>query len=53
MSKKRETNNAGFVWGPQPPKKSIYSSECYLTRNQDFAKRSERKVNFLHKASLI
>ena len=48
MSKKRETMGrqrflACFVCGPQPPEKSIYSSECYQTRSQDFATRGGTK----------
>ena len=37
---------ACFVCGPQPPEKSIYSSECYQTRNQDLAKKGEQKLAF-------
>ena len=37
---------ARFVCGQQSLEKSIYSSKCYQTCDQDFAKRGEQKVNF-------
>ena len=58
-SKKRKTYKAGsvsyslFRRRPTTAWKVYLQRECYHTRNEDFAKRGERKVNFLHKNCLI
>ena len=56
MSEKRDLSAGSvscFVCSLQSPEKSIYISEYYQPRNQDFAERGDPKANFFAQICLI